>query len=96
MRDQDKPASLAELMGKTSGAQMSADDLPQLLGEKMPELPKNRIGRFRLMNSLKLRFGPGFKNIPGIKDVISDFDKDIEIENAVKRNLEARKDGNPS
>lgn len=69
---------------------MSAADLPKLLGEKMPDMPKNRIGRYRLMNALRMRFGPGFKNIPGIKDVISDFDKDIETENIVKMNMESR------
>jgi hypothetical protein len=89
-RSADKPASLAELLGKTAGSKMTAADLPKLLGEKMPELPRNRVGRFRLMNALKMRFGQGFKNIPGIKDVIEDFDKDVEVENIVKMNLEAR------
>ena len=90
MRSKEKPASLAELLGKEAGSPMSAADLPKLLGEKMPDMPKNRIGRYRLMNALRMRFGPGFKNIPGIKDVISDFDKDIETENIVKMNMESR------
>ncbi len=77
-------------MGKTSGGKMTAADLPKLLGEKMRDLPHNRIGRFRLMNALKMRFGAGFKNIPGISDVIADFDKDVDVSNAVKSNLEAR------
>lgn len=90
MRPKDKPASLAELLGKSPGGKMSVMDLPNLLGEKMPELPRNRIGKFRLGNALKMRFGAGYKNIPGIKDLIADFDKDVEAENIVKMNMESR------
>lgn len=90
MRSSQKPATLGELLGKDTNA-FSVADLPKLLGEKMPELPKNRIGRFRLTNALKLRFGPGFRNIPGIKSILEEFDRDIETENIVKMNEEARR-----
>lgn len=90
MRSKEKPASLAELIGKEPKGRMTCDDLPKLLGEKMPDLPRNRIGRYRLMNALKVRFGPGFKNIPGLKDIIEDFDEDVETENIVKMNMESR------
>ena len=89
MRSSQKPATLAELLGKDVG-QMSMSDLPKLLGEKMPEIPHNRIGRFRLNQALKLRFGPGYKNIPGIKNILSEFDKHVETENIVKMNKESQ------
>jgi hypothetical protein len=94
MRQKGKPASLAELLGKDAGGKMTSADLPKLLGEKMPELPRNRIGRYRLLNALKLRFGPGFKNIPGLKDIISDFDSEVDVENIVKQNMESRNANN--
>lgn len=89
MRSSGKPATLGELLGKkTTG--LTLKDLPELLGEKMPELPYNRIGKYRLSNALRLRFGPGYRNIPGIKSIIEEFDLNVSTENQVKRNLEAR------
>lgn len=90
MRSKNKPASLAELLGKDNDKELSLNDLPKILGEKMPELPVNRVGRFRLNNALKLRFGPGYKNIPGIKNILSEFDSQIETENIVKMNKESQ------
>jgi len=89
-RSSSKPASLAELLGKTDGQSLGLSDLPKLLGEKMPEMPHNRVGRYRLNNALKLRFGPGYKNIPGIKNILSEFDSHVETENIVKMNKESK------
>lgn len=89
MRSKSKPATLAELIGKDVG-EMSMNDLPKILGEKMPEMPYNRIGRFRLNNALKLRFGSGYKNIPGIKNILTEFDSHVETENVVKMNKESQ------
>lgn len=89
MRSSQKPATLAELLGKDVG-HISMADLPKLLGEKMPEIPKNRIGRYRLNNALKLRFGPGYKNIPGIKNILAEFDSEVSTENIVKLNKESQ------
>lgn len=93
-RSKEKPASLAELLGKESSHRLTMKDLPKLVGEKMPEIPNNRIGRYRLQNLLKMRFGNGYKNIPGIKDILEDFDKDVEAENLIKMNMEARNANN--
>lgn len=85
-----KRASLGEIMGK-QGASMagsktlSFDDLPNLVGEAMPDIPFDRVGRHRLINTLKGRFGTNFRNIPGIKDIIKDFDTRVEYEDKVRR-----------
>lgn len=89
MRSSDKPASLAELTGKSSGA-LGLHDLPRLLGDKMPEMPFNRIGKYRLHNALHLRFGPSYRNIPGVSGIIHEFEKNMKTENVVKMNKESR------
>lgn len=89
MRSSSKPASLAELLGKEMG-DMSLKDLPKLLGEKLPEIPYNRIGKYRLNSALKIRFGAGYKNIPGIKNILSEFDSHVATENIVKMNKESQ------
>jgi hypothetical protein len=90
MRSSQKPATLAELLGKDVKA-FSLKDLPSILGEKMPDLPRNRVGKFRLMNALKIRFGSGYKNIPGISNILSEFDKNANVENIAKMNEESRR-----
>lgn len=86
-----KKASLAEIMGK-KGAQaasgerkLTVDDLPDLLGEAMPDLPKNAVGRHRLIRSLKARFGPNYRSLPGVGDIVKDFDSVMDIERKVQR-----------
>lgn len=90
MREAGKPATLNELVGSSSSApnNFGLKDLPDLLGEKMPEMPHNRVGRYRLMNALKLRFGPGFRNIPGVKNIIGEFDQHVQTHNVIKANRE--------
>jgi len=83
-RDSEKPASLNEMMGK--GTEISLDNVSEFLGEKMPELPLDRVGRLRLQRALKNRFGEGFRNIPGIKKLMNDFDKKIRFQALIKAN----------
>lgn len=92
MRSENKPASLAELMGKTSGT-LGLHDLPKLLGDKMPSMPFNRVGKYRLHNALHLRFGPSYMNIPGVSNIVSEFEKNMKTENVVKMNKESRNGG---
>lgn len=78
---------MGELLGK-SGAKsdLSLADLPEILGEKMPELPKNRIGKFRLVSALQARFGPAYNNIPMVTKLIKEFDDEVETENIIRAN----------
>jgi hypothetical protein len=71
-------------MGKR-GADFARDgvelkDLPALLGEGMPKLEFHALGRVRLMGALRQRFGDGFRNIPGIAEVIKKFDHEAKVE----------------
>lgn len=91
MRNAEKPASLGELMGKAGNkTDLGLKDLGSILGEKMPELPRNRIGKFRLMNALSQRFGPGFKNIPMVNSIIKEFDQEMNDESVIKANKKGR------
>ena len=91
MRKASTPASLGELLGKAaSKSKLSIEDLPELLGEKMPELPLNRVGKYRLLNALKLRFGNGYRNIPMIKDILNEFDSKVNDENIIRMNKKGR------
>lgn len=78
-----KNTSLNELMGgsgeKAKGKKLSLDDLGQLLGERMPKLEFSPVGRLRLTNALRNRFGDSYRNLPGISEIIKDFDKEAAM-----------------
>ena len=88
MRGSVKPASLSELMGEgyEHRTQLTLDDLPKLLGEKMPEISYDRVGKYRLVNALSQRFGPGYGNIPGVKHILEHFEKEMHVESVARMN----------
>ena len=72
-----KKATLNEIMGKAAGdkgSNMSMKDLPEILGDGMPELDMSPVGRIRLIRALKQRFGDNFRSLPGLKGVVKEFD----------------------
>lgn len=91
MRPEGMAPSLGELMGKAGEKkELGLKDLPDLLGEKMPELPANRLGRFRLINALQERFGAGFRNLPMVSKILKEFDENVETENTIRLNKKGR------
>lgn len=91
-----RKTTLAELMGKDASGEkqgLSLSHLPDILGEAMPELPRNPLGRHRLIRSLQQRFGQNFRSLPGVKDIVKQFDDEIAFEVKLQkmRNLRGSK-----
>lgn len=81
-------ASLAEMMGNVaagSGGQLSLSQLPTILGDSMPELPRSPVGRHRLIRALQQRFGSNFRALPGVTGLISEFDNDMAHESRLRQ-----------
>ena len=81
-----KKASLAELMGTkaaSSDGKLALSQLPDILGDAMPELPRTAVGRHRLIRALQQRFGPNFRSLPGVMDLVKEFDLDLDLETKV-------------
>jgi len=79
--------SLAEVMGSkaaTSGSSMRLSNLADILGDAMPEMPKNGVGRHRLVRALQQRFGSNWRSLPGVKDLVKEFDRSVDMENKIK------------
>jgi hypothetical protein len=87
MSGNGKKTTLNEIMGKSGDKQrkLGMADLPELLGEGMPKIRFSPVGRVRLMRSLTQRFGPGFRSIPGVTDIIKDFDDGAKFEIEIAR-----------
>lgn len=90
-----KRNSLAEVLGKDAaglGESMRLAHLPHILGEAMPDLPRNSVGRHRLMRALQQRFGANFRSLPGIKNLMQEFDNEIatDVKIAQLRSIKPR------
>lgn len=72
MRDSIKPATLGELMGEgyEHRTKLTLEDLPKIIGHKMPEITYDSVGRLRLHHALEQRFGKDYINMPHIKDLL--------------------------
>lgn len=80
-----KKTTLNELMGSggekaKSGRKLTLDDLGELLGERLPKLEYTPVGRFRLTTALRNRFGDAYRNLPGISDILGEFDKESKFQ----------------
>lgn len=93
-----KRPSLAELMGVTGrhgGAErLTLKQLPEILGDGTPELPKNAVGRHRLVRALQQRFGLNWRSLPGVKDLVKEFDGAADLERRIAqiRQVKLRKE----
>lgn len=74
-----KKVSLNELMGKAGEGKLSLDKLGDLLGERLPKLEFSPRGRMRLTEALRQRFGDNYRNLPGIGDVLKEFDEEARF-----------------
>ena len=75
-----KHASLSELRGKSGGHEIDLHDLPHLLGDNMPKLEFHALGRVRLVQALRRRFGANYRSVPGIAGLMTKFDHEAKIE----------------
>lgn len=80
-----KKVSLSEIMGSAGVQGLSLKALPSVLGEAMPDLPRNSLGRYRLVSALRQRFGDNFRSLPGVSGVIQEFDNEVDLEDRVQR-----------
>lgn len=89
-----KLASKNELMGKMGNKESyTMEDLPELIGDAIPDITRDRVGRLRLQHLLQKRFGVTWQSYPGLKSLMEDFDKDMEVATLIKANREGRKNG---
>ncbi len=75
-----KKVSINELMGKSGkSGKLSINDLGGLLGERLPKIEYTPIGRLRLTTALENRFGKNYRNMPGIDDILKEFDDEAKF-----------------
>lgn len=51
----------------------------KVLGDDIPELPLNKIGRFRLLQALRRKFGITYRNVGQAKKLLDYFDRQLKV-----------------
>jgi hypothetical protein len=77
-----KKPSLNELMGSVAAGgekKLSLEHLHEMLGERMPKIEFTPVGRFRLTSALRNRFGDNYRHLPGIDDIMKEFDNHADF-----------------
>lgn len=85
-----KKVSLSELMGTAGanaagGGSLELRHLPQILGDSLPDLPRNSLGRYRLVTALQQRFGDNFRSLPGVSGLVEQFDREVSFEDKIMK-----------
>lgn len=92
MRGTLKPANLNELMGEgyEHRTKLTLDDIPKILGHKMPEITYDRVGRVRLHHALQQRFGADYQNMPHIQDLLKQHEQAMKVQATIMANRKSR------
>lgn len=70
--------SMGEILGTKQGNEITLDNLHEFLGvDKTPDMPRNAVGRHRLIQALRGRYGDQFRNVKMLKKLVDDFDAEI-------------------
>lgn len=85
MSAKESPGTLGEMLG-SGQEKVTMENLPKILGLKMPEIPMNEVGKIRLIHALQQRFGANFRQMPGVNELLDGFNKDLKINNTIKEN----------
>lgn len=82
------------MMGSAAagGGGLHLHNLHEVLGHLTPELPRNEVGRYRLIMALHQRFGPGFRSLPGVSDLFREFDGEVQHEETKRKLSQIRFD----
>jgi len=94
-RPEGAPAKLGEILGgKAEGMpdKPTMENLPDLLGELAPEIEYSTAGKMRLLNLLKRRFGDNFQSMAPVKSMLEDFEKELSVRRAIRKNINLRKE----
>lgn len=77
-------------MGTHGASGMALDRIHEVLGHATPALPRNAIGRHRLVTALQQRFGPNFRSLPGVTSLMKQFDDEVGVEKRIAQMKQIR------
>jgi hypothetical protein len=64
---------------KTAGRKLNMAPFREALGGDTPDFPLSSIGRYRLLQVLRFKFGAGYKNVSKAKQLLALFDREKKL-----------------
>jgi hypothetical protein len=68
------PLLMKDIMNSKKPGTFDVSGLREQLGEDVPAMPLTKIGKFRLQQFLRRKFGVGWKNVAQAKSILSSFE----------------------
>jgi hypothetical protein len=68
------PMLMKDMMASKAPGQFDSSGLEESLGEDVPQLPLTKVGKFRLQQFLRRKFGAGWRNVSQAKGILSRFE----------------------
>lgn len=65
---------MKDMMNTKSPGMFDVEGLREQLGDDVPSLPLTKVGKFRLQQFLRRKFGVGWRNVSQAKSILSGFE----------------------
>lgn len=73
------------LKKKVKEPEMDQGPIGSVIGPDSPKIEPTPLGEYQLHMALKKRFGEGYRNVPGAKNVLEHFQKEKRFFNLYRR-----------
>lgn len=65
---------MQDMMNSKKPGMFDVSGIREEVGEDVPNLPLTKVGKFRLQQFLRRKFGVGWRNVSQAKDILSRFE----------------------
>lgn len=68
------PLMMKDMMNARKPGSFDGSDFAESLGEDLPDFPLTKVGKFRLQQLLRRKFGAGWRNVAQANSILSRFE----------------------
>ena len=72
------PLMMKDFMNAKKPGTFDGSAFSEALGEDLPSFPLNKIGKFRLQQLLRRKFGAGWRNVSTANSILSRFEASMK------------------
>jgi hypothetical protein len=70
------PITLNKLSQMRESPKIDTTPFKKLLGDSIPNIEPSPLGRYRLLQAFRNKFGATYRNTPGVEEAIQHFDNE--------------------
>lgn len=68
------PLLMKDMMNSKNPGMFDSSGVAEDVGEDVPNLPLTKVGKFRLQQFLRRKFGAGWRNVASAKSIMARFE----------------------